>query len=183
VYRIAAIPLARRLLILVTALLLCALLFHGTVAVALISRGDAFLQRGKPDSSLAYYSRALLFDGGSALAADRYAFASMLSRRSSDIDQGIAVATRALNTDDSSVALLTDRALLFQLKRDYRDAALDFARAAQTTADPRLFHFAGWAAFRAGDRQRAISLWRQALRSDRGFTPARIALSRAGAAQ
>jgi tetratricopeptide (TPR) repeat protein len=175
----APISLNRRCAIALTSLVLSGVLFHGQVATALVTRGDEFLQRGRVEQATRYYARALLFDERSAIAADRFAFAGILLRTPQSLETAIAAASQGLAASRDDIDLLTDRALCYQLERRYREAYHDFARAAVLRRDARLYHFAGWAALRAGDARAARMLWRAALAADASFTPARSALARA----
>jgi tetratricopeptide (TPR) repeat protein len=180
VKRATPISLPRRLAIALTSLALSALFFHGQVATALVTRGDEFLQRGRIERASLYYSRALILDTGSSIAADRSAFAGILLRSPQALDAAEQAASLGLATHPDDADLLADRGLCYQLERRYAEAAHDFGRAAHLRGDARLYHFAGWDALRAGNPRAARTFWRAALAADASFTPARLALSRAG---
>jgi tetratricopeptide (TPR) repeat protein len=173
---VAVIPLRRRFALAFVALVLCGLLFHAQIADALVTRGDSFMQAGRAERAERYYQRALWWDQGSTVAADRFAFASFLLRTPAALAAGIAVASDALLRAPGDWQLLLDRALCLQAAGRLREARADFAQAAEIRQDPQLLHFAGWAAFRSGDASAARRYWRAALQIDRTFAPAAIAL-------
>jgi tetratricopeptide (TPR) repeat protein len=173
-----AIPLWRRLALAVASLGLCASLFRGQVADALVTRGDSFLQAGRAARAERYYGRAVWWDPGSAVAADRFAFVGFQLRTREALDAGITVAGNALIRSPDDWRLLLDRALCLQAERRFSEARADFARAAEIRSDPQLLHFAGWAALRGGDASAARRYWRAALRIDPAFAPSALALRR-----
>jgi tetratricopeptide (TPR) repeat protein len=173
---VTAIPLWRRFAVALVSLLLCALLFHGQIADALVTRGDSFLQAGRPARAERYYRRALWWDSRSNVAADRFAFVGFELRTRAALDAAIEIAGDALARTPSEEPLLLDRALCLQAEGRYREARADFARAAVIRSDPQLLHLAGWAALRSGDARAARRYWQGALRIDPSFTPAALAL-------
>jgi tetratricopeptide (TPR) repeat protein len=144
-----SIPIHRRFIIVLICLGLSAFLFRGSVAVALISRGDGYLQKGRPETARVYYARALFFDGVSSLAADRYAFSGLEIRTPQALNSSIVVTSRALAQTPNDLRLLQDRALLYQAAHRYRQAYADFRRAAALTHDARWRHLATRAAYHA----------------------------------
>ena len=173
---VAAIPLRRRFALALVALVLSGLLFHAQIADALVTRGDSFMQSGRTARAERYYQRALWWDPGSTIAADRFAFASFQLRTPAALAAGIAVASGALARAPGDWQLLLDRALCLQSAGRLREARADFAHAAEIRRDPQLLHFAGWAAFRSGDASAARRYWRAALQIDPTFAPAVLAL-------
>jgi tetratricopeptide (TPR) repeat protein len=175
-----ATPLWRRLALALLSLLLCACFFRGAVSVALVTRGDGFFQKGQLERARVYYARALFFDRGSTVAADRFAFAGFELRTPDAIGSSLRVASQALALAPNDVKLLEDRGLLYQLARRYRLARPDFERAASLSNDSRWYHLAAWASYRSGDSGAARKLWHAALSSDPSFAPARLALAKVG---
>ncbi len=174
--RVVTIPLWRRFAVAFVSLVLCALLFHGQIADALVSRGDSFLQGGRPARAERYYRRALWWDPRSTIAADRFAFVGFELRTRASLDAAIEIAGDALARTPADQPLLLDRALCLQAEGRYGEARADFARAALIRRDPQVLHFAGWAALRSGDARAARRYWQDALRIDPSFTPATLAL-------
>jgi tetratricopeptide (TPR) repeat protein len=150
-------PPHRRLLIALTCMLLSALLFHDAVAVALVTRGDGYLQKGKPDQARVYYARALFFDRASRLAADRYAFSGLELRTPEALRSSIIIASTVLAHEPNDINLLEDRGLLYQIAHRYHLAHADFVRVAALSHDPRWYHLAAWAAYRALHDNKATS--------------------------
>jgi len=158
-------PLHRRFLLALVTLLLCACLFRDQVSQALVTRGDDYFQKGRPAQARTYYARALFFDEGSTLAADRYAFSGFELRTPEAIADSIAVASKTLARAPGDATLLQDRALLYNIERRYPQARTDFTRAAEITRDPRWYHLAAWAALRSGDPAGARRLWKEELQT------------------
>jgi tetratricopeptide (TPR) repeat protein len=171
------IPLWRRYALACVAVALGALLFHGHIADALITRGDDRLLAGDTRGAERFYQRALVIDRGSIVAADRLAFALVMQHTKKDERSAIAIATAALSLHESDV-LLADRALAEQLLRRWADAARDFARAGAIAKDARYESFAGRLSLKAGNADAARKHFVLALRDDPGFAPARAALER-----
>jgi tetratricopeptide (TPR) repeat protein len=151
-------------------------LFHGQIADALVTRGDSFLQAGHAARAERYYRRALWWDPGSSVAADRFAFVGFQLRTRDTLDAAIAVANEALARAPDDRHLLLDRALCLQARGRLREARADFARSAELYHEPQLLHFAGWAALRSGDIRSARRYWHTALQLDPSFTPSELAL-------
>jgi tetratricopeptide (TPR) repeat protein len=177
------VQLHRRLFLALFSLSLCAILFRSQVSEALVTRGDEYFQKGRPTQARIYYARALLFDEGSTLAADRYAFSGFELRTPEAIADSIALATKTLARVPDDPTLLQDRGFLYNIERRYPQARADFTRAAEITRDPRWYHLAAWAAFRSGDSAAARRLWNDALRSNPSFQPSRLALAKTRSAR
>ncbi len=175
------IPLPRRFGLAFTAIALGAAIFHGRVAEALVTRGDSFLQTGQTVRAEKYYERAVWWDRTSPVAADRYAFTAFQLRTPQALAAGVRVADEALRRSPRDARLLADRALCLQAAGEFGAARADFARAAELERDPRLLHFAGRAALRAGDVAAARRYWHAALHIDPSFEPAALALRKVGA--
>jgi len=175
--RLYAIPLWRRYALAGAALMLAALLFHGQIASALVTRGDDRLRTGDVRGAERFYRRALFIDRSSLTAADRLAFALVMRHDVHDEQLAIGVATASLALRESD-ALLADRALAEQLLHRWPDAERDFARAGSIARDARYESFAGRLAFKAGDARAAREHFARALRDDPHFLPARAALER-----
>lgn len=171
-------PLHRRLILALFTLFLCAFLFRNQVSEALVTRGDEYFQKGRAVQARVYYARALFFDEGSTLAADRYAFSGFELRTPAATAASIAVASKTLARVPDDPTLLQDRGFLYNIERRYPQARTDFTRAAEITQDPRWYHLAAWAAFRSGDPTGARRLWNEALRSNPSFQPSRLALAK-----
>ncbi|GAC1416183.1 MAG: hypothetical protein NVSMB5_06200 [Candidatus Velthaea sp.] len=170
------IPLWRRLLLAAVATGLSAIAFHGSLASALVTRGDDAMRAGDAQRAFVYYNRALTLAPGSRVAADRLAFHLLQRNSAGDARYAIAVASRALERCADDAALLLDRAIALQRLQRWRGAERDFSLAATLTHDPRYEQFAGRAALHFGDRTRAIAHFRSALADDATFGPARSAL-------
>lgn len=170
------IPLWRRFTIAFVALAAAAVVFHGQLASALITRGDDALRAGDRTSGLRYYQRALMLDPSCATAADRLAFALALRRRSGDAQAAVGVATTALHYAPRDAALLVDRAFGEQQLGHWAAAQTDFARAGVIARDARYDHLAGRVALVRGRRLEARRYFELALIHDARFEPARAAL-------
>ena len=172
----------RRFALAATALAISVVLFRPILAQALVVRGDDYLYASNVPAAMEHYGRALLFDGRSEEAADRYIFAAILAHRRRTLDDGIAVADTFLSGNPGSVPVLEDRALCRLRLKDYRGAYRDFAYLAGRADPARNFAFAGWAAWYSGRRVLAKQMWRRSLQRDPAFLPARAALRRASRA-
>jgi tetratricopeptide (TPR) repeat protein len=186
---VARAGLVRRLTVASISLLLAVVLFHGNVASALVTRGDAVLRAGDVEGAVRYYARAARLDAGSRVAADRLAFFLLMRRRPGDAARAYAIADAVLRArpagfgrDDAAgiSALLADRALAALRLSHVRAAERDFAAAAATAGDPRYAFLAAHAAARRGDRAAAREHLRAALRFDASYAPARALIARLG---
>lgn len=172
------ISLRRRLMLAAIATGVSALVFHGSLADALVTRGDEAMRAGEAQRAFAFYRRALVLAPESAVAADRLAFHLLERNAPGDIQRAIAIASGAIARRDGDPALLLDRALAEQRLKRWRDAERDFTRAATLAHDARYEQFAGRAALHFGDRRRALAHFRTAISVDPAFTPARRALAK-----
>ena len=105
------IPLWRRGLIAVVAIALAGVVLHGWIASGLVSRGDDLLRGGEQDRALGFYARAVWFDPGWEVPADRFAFAASLTGRSDLLQHGVTLTTAHLARDPRSYNVRWDRAL------------------------------------------------------------------------
>lgn len=170
------LSLGRRLVLTAVAVVAAAMLFRGTVASALVTRGDDALRAGDEAVAFRYYRRALRVEPHEATAANRLAFHLALRRSGADARAAIAVADDVLCQNGSDGELLVDRALAEQQLHRWRVAERDFSHAAVLLHDARYEHFAGRAALHFSDRLAAQRHFRNALRLDPAFAPARAAL-------
>ena len=164
--RAVPISLQRRLAIATVSIAICAMLFRAQLSVAVVGRGDGFLQRGQLARAMTYYKRALWIDRSSTLAADRFAFVGYQIRTQLVLQEAIAVSSRALLDSPNDVQLLFDRAMCHRLLHQDREALRDFSHVATVTHDPRMFRFAAWAAYRTGQKRLALLYWQLALARD-----------------
>jgi tetratricopeptide (TPR) repeat protein len=178
---VSAISPLRRAAIAAVSLALGAVLFHGSVASALVTRGDDLLRAGDLDGAIRSYVRAGRLDPRLASAADRLAFVLTMRRARGDAGRALDAADAALRFAPHDPALLADRALAGMRLARWRAAERDFAEASRAARDPRYAHFAAHMALRAGDRVAARRHLRDALRIDARYAPARAALGRLGA--
>jgi len=153
-------------------------LFHRTMALALVGRGDEFLTRGEIARARSHYARAMFFDPSLAAAVDRYVFYATEEGSRDALHRATWAASDYLRSHGGDAKILEDRALCYEALKDYRRASLDFTVAARMQRSARSYTFAGWAHFRAGHIARARRLWRDALQIDAGYGPARVALRR-----
>jgi tetratricopeptide (TPR) repeat protein len=152
-------------------------LLRPQVSSALVTRGDDLTFRGENARALAIYARALAIDPANTVAADRFAFAALLSHDASAQERGVSVATRALRLEPSNLSLRYDRALCAQALGWHALAADDFEAIGRRSRDPRALLFAALDV-RKADLRRARSLLRLALAIAPSFEPARRDLYR-----
>lgn len=167
----------RRAIVAAFALAAAATLFRAQLADALVVRGDDLLYRGAGAEARTHYARALVLDPQSAVAADRYVFATMELHTPRALGEALSAASAYLRRHPDEVNVLADRAMCYLLARRYAAAGRDFERAGEISAQPRYFVFAGWAARRAREYRSARRLWRAALRIDSRYAPALTALA------
>lgn len=143
---------ARRCACAAIALATAGVLFHGSLAAAVVTRGDDALRSGDVATALRSYRKALVLDPGSTLAADRLAFQLALAHRPAAAAAAVAVASTALVLHPQEAALLADRAFGELQLHAWRHASADFARAGALTRDPRYISLAARLAVRPGER-------------------------------
>lgn len=170
--------LPRRCACAAVALMTAGLLFHGSLAEAVVTRGDDALRNGDVATAVRSYRKALALDPGSTLAADRLAFQLALLHHPDAAASAIAVASSALRAHPHTAALVADRGFGELVLHAWQPASVDFADAAALARDPRYAYLTARLALRSGDRARARRSLRQALRDDPAFAPAASLLRR-----
>ena len=168
----------RRLLVAALALVIAAIVFRGSVASALVTRGDDLARAGNTDRAIVMYRRAAALDARFAAAADRLAFALVLRGAPGDAAAALTVADASLRNVPPNAALLADRAFAAERLHRWRDAERSFASAGALARDPRYLHLAATMARRRGDAAGARRHLRAALALDAAYAPARAALRR-----
>lgn len=169
---------ARRLLIAVIAVVAAGLILRPQLSTTLVMRGDEFTAQNKLDRATAMYARALLFDDANGAAMDRLVFTAILRHDRTILRAAISRASSYLQGHPTDAVVRSDRALAFQVLRDFRRAQVDFAQTGDQLHDARLLTFAALDAARNGDRAQARRFLRRAVQYDRTFLPARRALER-----
>lgn len=168
----------RRALLVFTAIATAALVLHVQLSSALVSRGDALAYSGSTSRALVMYERATWFDRDNGSAADRLAFAAMLSHDPSRLHDGVRIASGFLARHPGDGTLLMDRALCEQRLGTLAAAAKDFERAGRARRDPSAMMFAALDERRLARIERSHVLLEEALAFDPSFAPARQALAR-----
>lgn len=159
---------------------IAALLFHGSLAAAVVTRGDDALRSGDVATALRSYRKALRLDSGSVVAADRLAFHLALTHEARAAAVAAAIASDALRAHPSEPSLLADRAFAELVLRDWPRARADFARAGTLARDARYDYLAARLALRLGDRRGARTAADAAVQADPSFAPARWLLRMSG---
>ena len=131
------IPPVRRFAVSLAAVVLAALLLHGQVATALVTRGDDLLRAGDIDGAIRAYERATRLDAVSPAAYDRLAFYLLLRRHDGDTMRAWRIADAALARRPGDPALLADRGFASLRLHRYERAARDFAAAGVLGHDAR----------------------------------------------
>jgi Flp pilus assembly protein TadD len=167
----------RKLLLVVTALLLAAPLLGSAMSSALVTRGDALLFARDPRAR-AKYALALRFDAGNTVAADRYVFSAFLSRTPSDVEDAVRVAGAVLRKAPNEAIVRMDRALCLQLLRRYVLAARDFELVGRERHDVQALALAAADQRLIGNAAKARQLLLIANTIDPHYMPVRVALER-----
>jgi Flp pilus assembly protein TadD len=167
----------RRLLLVVTALLLAAPLLRPAMSSALVTRGDALLF-ARDARARAKYALALRFDPGNTVAADRYVFSAFLSRKPSQLEDAVGVAGAVLRKRPNEAILRMDRALCLQLLRRYALAARDFELVGRERHDVQALALAAADQRLGGNAAKGRQLLLIAATIDPHYMPVRVALER-----
>ena len=130
--QVAPIPLWRRCVMAIVAVTMAAFVLHGWIAIGLVTRGDDLLRGGQQDRALTFYARAVWFDSGWEVPADRFAFAASLTGRRDILQQGIVLTSAHLARHPYSYNVRWDRALCFLHLHRPAEALNDVARLART---------------------------------------------------
>ena len=132
----------REVLLVLSAVIVCALLFRSQISTALVLRGDDLLARGDAAGALRKYERALRVDGSNGAALDRVLFAALQERSEGTLQRVLERADAYLARNPRDAAVLQDRALCELMLHRRRAAALDLERTARITADAQTSAFA-----------------------------------------
>lgn len=170
--------LTRRTVLVLIAVAISAVLLRAQISSALLTRGDTFAFYGAQSDARDAYARALLLDRDNAVAADRLVFALAFSKRRTNVERAVTIASRFLSSHPNDVKLLMDRALSLQHLGRLTQARADFVRAGLLARDPRALFFGALDASRTRDIAGMQRLLRMAVAFDPGFVPARRALER-----
>jgi tetratricopeptide (TPR) repeat protein len=177
------IPIARRIALALTGVVVSGFLLRPQISQALVIRGDERLYRGSAAEALEYYRRAIAADPLDGTAVDRFVFGAVSLRKRAAITDAIDLSSAYLlrRKDDDVVRL--DRAMAFRLLGDWRHAENDFQIVGERERDATALTFAGYAALESHRRSQAIAMWRAALSLNRNFIAARHALMLRGSAR
>jgi tetratricopeptide (TPR) repeat protein len=170
------IPVARRIALALTGIVVSGYLLRPQISQALVIRGDERLYRGSAREALGYYQRAIDADPLNASAVDRFAFGAVSLREKTVVREAIAASSAYLRRRPADDVVRMDRAMAFRLLGDWRHAATDFERVGERERDATALTFAGYAAEKLHEHRRARALWRKALTVDRNFRAALHAL-------
>jgi Flp pilus assembly protein TadD len=173
----AAASTIRRLLLVVTALLLAIPLLRPAMSSALVTRGDA-LAFARDARARAKYALALRFDAENTIAADRYVFSAFLSRKPSDLEDAVRVAGAVLRKRPNEAIVRMDRALCLQLLRRYLLAARDFELVGRERDDVQALALAAADQRLSGNAAKSRQLLLIAKAIDPHYVPVRVALER-----
>ncbi len=128
---VAPIPLWRRCVMAIVAIALAGVVLHGWIAMGLVSRGDDLLRGGQQDRALTFYARAVWFDSGWEVPADRFAFAASLTGQRVLLEQGVALTSAHLARHPDSYNVRWDRALCLLHLHRRQEAFADVERLAR----------------------------------------------------
>jgi hypothetical protein len=131
------------------ALAVAAFMARGSVALALVARGDDVLASGNVGAAARYYDRALLVDPRSTDALDRDAFVALMSHDRSREDRAVKILNARLAIAPNA-ALLFDVAAINLHQKSFRAAYTEFAQLATQTGSAFFRSAAGVAARHAG---------------------------------
>jgi tetratricopeptide (TPR) repeat protein len=167
-----------RLLVVMSAVVVAGVILRVPLSSALVIRGDDYITRGDMQHAEIMYDRAITLDSENENAVDREAFRAILTHNKPNIAHAIRLTTRYLQDNPRNVTVLMDRALAFQLLRQYSRATRDFAAAGELSKDGRALTFAALDALHDGKLAAARSLLKRAIRVDPRFGLARVELHR-----
>jgi tetratricopeptide (TPR) repeat protein len=168
----------RRLLLATTGIAVAAVALRGSVADALVVRGDEFLYKGSQARALRYYGRALWMDPLDGTAVDRVAFVATMSGNADDLRNAIRMASEYLVLVPQDDRVRMDRAMAYRRVGEKARALSDFAIVGRRDKDARALTFAGFAAADLGELQCARAFWMAALSLAPEFPAPRHALER-----
>jgi len=167
------IGIGRRFGVAAVALACSAILFHGQIASLLTTRGDDLTRTGRLDRAASMYSRALVLDPRSVIAADRLAFLGIRLHTQAGYRLAESVASGSLAYHPQEPRLLLDRALAEEHLGAFAEALADFDRLSIVEPDARTFEFAARMALRIHNRRAAHERFRRVLALDTRFVSAR----------
>jgi len=167
------IGIGRRFCIAAVALACSVVLFHSQIASLLTTRGDDLTRIGRLDRAASMYSRALVLDPRSVVAADRLAFLGIRLHTQTGYRLAARVASDSLAYHSQEPRLLLDRALAEEHLGSFAEALADFDRLSIIEPDARTFEFAARMAVRIHNRRAAHERFRRVLALDTRFVSAR----------
>lgn len=133
----------------------------------LTAMGDAMYKVGKTDSAFVYYDRALTLDPGNLLAMNNCAY--FLACENRDLDRAERLSAMVIREKPTEATSLDTYAWVLFKKgeyakaRDYIDTALANDKDGPSEE---LLHHAGDIYFMAGDPDKAVDFWTEALKLD-----------------
>ena len=169
---------ARRVGLIMIALVLSSVLLRSQLASALVTRGDDLVFWGNERAALAKYEIAVRIDPSSAAAADRFAFTAIRMHQPALLRRAVRFIDIALAPRASDPMLGLDRALCLHALGSYAEAAAAFSAVGVRTRDARALMFAALDLERIHRGAEARSLLKSAVALDPGFMPARHDLLR-----